>query len=139
MARQHGYVVTPTSFDPAMSVFAIGNGPDAVPVELAAIENGANNTVACSGARRRTRRGVGVGRRGPQTVSLKRMRIDGTVTAGPVTLPRFAVVLGADGPGAVALAGPGGMYRATIDGTDVRVDNVWPRPPSPTTTGRCWT
>jgi hypothetical protein len=40
---------------------------------------------------------------------VRRMRIDGVVTAGPVTLPRFAFVLGGDGPGAVALVGPGGM------------------------------
>ena len=39
---------------------------------------------------------------------VRRMRIDGVVTAGPVSLPRFATVLSADGPGAVALGGPGG-------------------------------
>jgi hypothetical protein len=130
MARQHGYVVTPTSFDPAMSLFAVGDGPDAVPVELAAIESGASATDRLQIGPAAEPDEVWVwADAAPQTVTLKRMRIDGTVTAGPVTLPRFAVVLGADGPGAVALSGPGGMYRATVDGTDVRVDHVWPRPP----------
>ena len=59
------------------------------------------------------------------------MRIDGVVTAGPVTLPRLAYVLGADGPGAVALAGPGGvgMYRAAVTGTAVDIGPIWPRQP----------
>src|SRR5262249_2505690 len=50
-------------------------------------------------------------------------------TAGPVALPRFATVLGADGPSAVAVAGPGGMYRATVTGTAVDIGPVWPRLP----------
>ena len=60
------------------------------------------------------------------STTVRRMRIDGVVTAGPVTLPRFAFVLGADGPGAVALAGPGGMYRAAVTGTAVDIGPVWP-------------
>jgi hypothetical protein len=58
------------------------------------------------------------------------MRIDGAVTAGPVTLPRFAVVLGADGLGALALTWPtGGMYHAAVTGTAVNIGPVWPRAP----------
>jgi WD40 repeat protein len=63
------------------------------------------------------------------STTVRRVRIDGVVTAGPVTLPPFATVLGADGPGAVALAGPGGMYRATVSGADVQIGPVWPRVP----------
>jgi hypothetical protein len=62
--------------------------------------------------------------------SVRRMRIDGVVTAGPVKLPRFATVLGADGPGAVALAGPGGLYRARVlPAAKVDIEPVWPRVP----------
>ncbi len=60
------------------------------------------------------------------STTVRRMRIDGAVTAGPVTLPPFAFVLGADGPGAVALAGPGGMYRAAVTATAVDIGPVWP-------------
>jgi hypothetical protein len=60
------------------------------------------------------------------STTVRRMRIDGVVTAGPVTLPRFAAMLGADGPGAVALGGPGGMYRAKVTGTAVEIERVWP-------------
>jgi hypothetical protein len=63
------------------------------------------------------------------STTVRRMRIDGVVTAGPVTLPRLAMVLGADGPGAVALVGPGGMYRARVTGTAVDIGLVWPREP----------
>jgi hypothetical protein len=63
------------------------------------------------------------------STTVRRMRIDGVVTAGPVTLPGFATVLGADGPGAVALSGPGGMYRAAVTGTAVDVGPAWPRVP----------
>jgi hypothetical protein len=62
------------------------------------------------------------------SITVRRMRIDGVVTAGPATLPRFAFVLGADGPGAVALSGPdGAMYRAGVTGTAVDIGLVGSR------------
>jgi hypothetical protein len=64
------------------------------------------------------------------STTVRRMRIDGVVTAGPVTLPgSLPNVLGADGPGAVALSGTGGMYRAEVTGTTVDIEPVWPRVP----------
>ena len=60
---------------------------------------------------------------------VKRVRLDGTVTAGPVTLPRYATVLGDDGPGGLAVQGPSGFYHAAIDGTTVTMQQLWPRAP----------
>ncbi|HKA03088.1 MAG TPA: hypothetical protein VKD67_02130 [Acidimicrobiales bacterium] len=73
---------------------------------------------------------------GTNGTTVRRMRLDGTVTAGPVTLPKFATLLGPDGPGALALAGPDGLYRANIDGQSAAIDRIWPRVPmivTPTT------
>ena len=64
-----------------------------------------------------------------EPVTIKRVRLDGTVTAGPVVLSRFGTVFGADGPGAILLQGSGGLYRAVIDGPSVAVERVSPTVP----------
>ena len=64
-----------------------------------------------------------------EETTIKRIRLDGTPTAGPVTLPRFATVLGQDGPGAVALQAPAGFYRATIEGEEVHIERQWATAP----------
>ena len=61
-----------------------------------------------------------------EPTTLKRIRIDGTLTAGPVTLSRFGTVLGEDGPGAVVLQGSTGFYRATVQGQDVQIERISP-------------
>ena len=66
---------------------------------------------------------------GPNPITVQRLRLDGTVTAGPVTLPKFATMIGADGPGAVLVTGPDGLYRATIDGQSLAIERTWPRVP----------
>jgi hypothetical protein len=64
-----------------------------------------------------------------EPTTLKRIRVDGTLTAGPVSLSRFGTVLGEDGPGAVVLQGSTGFYRATVEGQDVHIERLWPRAP----------
>jgi hypothetical protein len=66
---------------------------------------------------------------GPAAPTVTRMSLDGQPVAGPVTMPAYSTVLGADGPGAVALAGPDGFYRAVVDGTTVSVERTSPRVP----------
>jgi hypothetical protein len=57
-------------------------------------------------------------------IRLGRVRLNGTVTAGPVTVPRSATIVRDDGPGAVLLNGPDGSYRATVTGETVRIQRV---------------
>jgi hypothetical protein len=125
-ARKDGYVLS-SPYDPSSVILAVSDDPASAPVVLHAALNGSSpgGTQVAAAAE-------------PDEVwlwnqtqdlltTVRRVRIDGTVTAGPVTLPRFASVMGADGAGAVALLGPGGMYRATITGTTVDIGPTWPR------------
>ena len=74
-----------------------------------------------------------------EPTTLKRIRIDGTLTAGPVAVSRFGTVRGEDGPGAVVLQGSTGFYRAAVAGQEVHIERLWPRAPVAYSAARCWT
>jgi hypothetical protein len=128
MARRHGYVLSSPS-DPGGVILGVSDDPHAPPTVLSAtVDDNPPGTTQVAPAAEPDEVWLWNQTSDTSTV-LRRVRIDGSVTAGPVTLPRFAFVLGADGPGAVALSGPGGMYRATVTGTAVAVALQWPRLP----------
>jgi hypothetical protein len=123
-------VIASLSSDEQSKVFGVGDGPggavrviaDWQPVDIGPVPP----EIAAAAEPDQ----VWVWHRGEvQGASIVRTDMDGSVKAGPVTLPRLATVLGADGPGAVALAGPDGFYRAAIAGTSLSVERVWPRAP----------
>ena len=117
-----GYALADVSYDDQSPIFGVADGPDAAPVVLADWQTTENNGLV-------NPRSVAAAE--PDEVwvwndavddlasVVKRVRLDGTVTAGPVTLPRYATVLGDDGPGGLAVQGPSGFYHAAIDGTTV--------------------
>jgi hypothetical protein len=127
-ARKDGYILS-SPYDPSSTILGVGDDQASTPAVLQAPfdDSSLGGTQLAPAAE-------------PDEVwlwnqtqdlltTVRRVRIDGIVTAGPVTLPQFATVLGADGPGALALAGPGGMYRATVTGTAVTIGEVWPQSP----------
>jgi hypothetical protein len=131
LARQGGFAMADGSYDSQSPVYGVLDGPDGAVARLAewSVEDTGSVPPRVVGAAEPdevwawndTMNG------GPSTV--KRVRLDGTVTAGPVTLPRYGTVMGADGPGALAVQSAGGFYRATIEGDQVTMERLWPRVP----------
>ena len=131
LARQGGYAVADVSYNDQSPIYGVADGSDSAPVVLGdwqtSDQNGPVNPRSMAAAEPGE---VWVWNDAVGDVAgvVKRVRLDGTVTAGPVTLPRYAAVLGDDGPGSVAVQGPSGFYHATIDGTTVTLQQLWPRP-----------
>jgi hypothetical protein len=131
LGRKGGYVVSSPSDQRSRSILGVSDDPASTPAVLDGPSDGsvvAGTQVAPAAEPDE----VWLWNQrldSPAPVALRRVRIDGVVTAGPVTLPFNVVVLGADGPGAVALSGPGGMYRAVVTGTAADIGPVWPWPP----------
>jgi hypothetical protein len=123
-ARQHGYVLS-SPYDPSSVILGVTDDPASTPAILQGPLDNSSGTQLAAAAEPDE---VWIWNQTQDLLTtVRRVRIDGTVTAGPVTLPRFATVMGGDGAGAVALVGPGGMYRATITGTTVEIGPTWPR------------
>jgi hypothetical protein len=131
LARQGGFAIADGSYDGQSPVYGVVDGADGGVARLAEWTSDDTGSVPPRvlgaaepdevWASNDTMNG------GPSTV--KRVRLDGTVTAGPVTLPRYGTVMGADGPGALAVQSAGGFYRATIDGDQATMERLWPRVP----------
>ncbi len=132
LARRGGYALADVSYDDQSPIFGVADGPDAAPVVLGdwrtTESNGSVNPRSVAAAEPDE---IWVWNDAVDDLPsvVKRVRLDGTVTAGPVTLPRYATVLGDDGPGGLAVQGPSGFYRAAIDGTTVTMQQLWPRAP----------
>jgi hypothetical protein len=132
LARQGGFAMADGSYDDQSPLYGVADGPDTPAVTLAAwSEHETHGTLAprVAAAAEPDQVWVWNDAMDGEQVTIKRMRLDGTPTAGPVTLPRFASVLGQDGPGALALQGASGFYRATIEGQELRIDRQWPTVP----------
>lgn len=130
LGRRGGAVIA-SARDDQTDVYGLADGPSSVPQRLATRENtddgGSTSPQAAPAAEPHE---VWVWHEGGANgTTVRRMRLDGTVTAGPVTLPKFATLMGPDGPGAVDLAGPDGLYRASIDGQSAAIERIWPRVP----------
>jgi hypothetical protein len=128
LGRKGGYVLS--AYSDERTILGVGDDPASTPAVLQSpTDNGRDGGTQVAPAAEPDEVWLWNYNRDSSTRVL-RMRIDGVVTAAPVTLPRFATVLGADGPGAVALAGPGGLYRARVLPTaKVDIEPVWPRVP----------
>jgi hypothetical protein len=125
-ARKNGYVLS-SPYDPSSVILGVGADPASTPVVLQGpLDDSSLGGTQLAPAAEPDEVWLWNQTRDLST-TVRRVSIDGTVTAGPVTLPRFASVLGADGLGSLALVGPGGMYRATVTGTALAIGPVWPR------------
>jgi len=132
LARQGGFVMADASYDDQTPVYGVVDGADgaAVPIgDWQSVENYGSLMPRVAPAAEPDEVWVWNDSINGQAVVVKRVRLDGTVTAGPVTLPRYGTVFGADGPGAVALRSERGLYRATIIGQDVQIEPISPRVP----------
>jgi hypothetical protein len=125
-ARKHGYVLS-SPYDPSSVILGVSDDPAAPPAVLQGPLDGSSPGGTQLAAAAEPDEVWLWNQTEDLLTTVRRVRIDGTVTAGPVTLPRFASVMGADGAGAVALLGPGGMYRATITATTLEIGPTWPR------------
>jgi hypothetical protein len=130
LGRRGGVVLSSARGDQS-DVYALADGPASTPQSIATWEDtsdgGSTSPQAAPAAEPDE---VWVWHEGgADGITVRRVRVDGTVTAGPVTLPKFSTLIAADGPGALMLGGPDGLYRATIDGQTVAIEHVWPRVP----------
>jgi hypothetical protein len=137
LGRQGGVVLASARGDQP-DLFGLADGPNSVPRQLASWQDtGDGGSTSPQAAPAAEPDEVWVWHEaGANGTTVTRMRLDGTVTAGPASLPTFATLIGPDGPGAVAMSGPDGLYRATLDGQTVSIEHVWPRVPvvvTPTT------
>jgi hypothetical protein len=132
LGRRGGFAMADASYDDQSSIYGVLDGPDgpAVPIgDWQSTENQGSASPRAAAAAEPDEVWIWNDAVADLATIVKRVRLDGTVTAGPVTLPRYGTVLGDDGPGAVAVQSPGGFYRATIDGSTVSMERLWPRPP----------
>ena len=127
LARQGGFVVADASYDDQTPVYAATDDPAGATTEIASWVSGPMGDGGPNVAPATESDAVWLwtSPQGGGAADLRLVRLDGTVMAGPVALARYVTVLGADGPGAVALMGPNGFYRATVNGTDVAIEPVW--------------
>ncbi|HEY1281217.1 MAG TPA: zinc-ribbon domain-containing protein [Acidimicrobiales bacterium] len=130
LGRQGGVVLSSARGDQS-DVYALADGPASTPQSIATWEDSSDGGSLSPQAAPATEPDeVWVWHEGgPDGITVRRVRVDGTVTAGPVALPKFSTLLAADGPGALLLGGPDGLYRATIDGQTLAIEHVWPRVP----------
>ena len=130
LGRQGGVVLSSARGDQG-DVYALADGPASTPQSIATWEetsDGGSTSPQATPAAEPDE--VWVWHEGGRDgITVRRVRVDGTVTAGPVSLPKFSTLLSADGPGALLLGGPDGLYRATIDGQTVAIEHVWSRVP----------
>jgi hypothetical protein len=127
IGRQGGYVLSDGSYDEQSPVYGVLDGADgaAVPiVTWSSVENYGTIAPRAMAAAEPDEVWAWNDSNSGEPVTMKRVRLDGTVTAGPVALSRYGTVFGADGPGAILLQGAGGLYRAVIDGQSVAVERV---------------
>jgi hypothetical protein len=137
LGRRGGVVIVSARGDQS-DVYGLSDDPASVPQELATwLDTGDGGSASPEAVGAAEADEVWVWHEGgPDGTIVQRKRIDGTATAGPVTLPRFATVIEPDGPGALLVSGPDGLYRATVDGQSVFIEHIWPRVPvvvTPTT------
>jgi len=127
IGRQGGFVLSDGSFDEQSPLFGVLDGPDGPVVPIATWAPAENDGTIAPRAMAAAEPDEVWAWNDANTgapITIKRIRIDGTVTAGPVTLSRYGSVFGADGPGAILLQSAGGLYRAVIDGQSVSVERV---------------
>jgi hypothetical protein len=137
LGRRGGVVLTSAHGDQP-DLYGLADGPASVPHQLASWHDaGGAGSTSPQAAPAAEPDEIWVWHEGgTDGTTVQRMRLDGTVTAGPVTLPKFAALIGPDGPGAFVMSGPDGLYRATVDGEALSIEHVWPRVPvvvTPTT------
>jgi hypothetical protein len=127
IGRQGGFVLSDGSFDEQSPIFGVLDGPAGAVVPIAAwasVEHDGTIAPRAMAAAEPDEVWAWNDANTGEPITIKRVRIDGTVTAGPVTLSRYGSVFGADGPGAILLQGAGGLYRAVVDGPSVAVERV---------------
>jgi hypothetical protein len=132
LARQGGFAMADGSYDDQSPIYGVADGPDTPAVPIATwspAETYGTLAPRVAAAAEPDQVWVWNDPMYGNEATIKRVRLDGTPTAGPVTLPRFATVLGQDGPGTLALQAPGGFYRATIEGEELHIERQWPTAP----------
>ena len=131
LGRRGGVVLASARGDQS-DVYALADGPASTPQSIATWEDTADGgSTSPQAAPAAEPDEVWVWHEGgTDGITVRRIRVDGTVTAGPVTLPKFSTLFAADGPGALLLGGPDGLYRATVDGQALAIAHVWPRVPA---------
>ncbi len=130
LGRRGGAVIASARGDQT-DLYGVADGPGSVPHQLATWEDTGDGGATSPQAAPATEPDeVWVWHEGGANgITVRRMRLDGTVTSGPVTLPKFATLMAPDGPGALVVSGPDGLYRATVDGQSLSIDHIWPRVP----------
>ncbi len=131
LARQGGFAMADGSYDGQSPVYGVLDGPDGPATRLAewSKEDAGSVPPRAVGAAEPDEVWTWNDTMNGQSTAVQRVRLDGTITAGPVALPRYASVMGPDGPDALAVQSPGGFYRATIDHDQVTMERLWPRVP----------
>jgi hypothetical protein len=127
IARKGGYILSDGSYDDRSPVYAVLDGADGPIVPIATwttVETSASGAPRAIAASEPDEVWTWNDADQGRPTTLRRVRIDGTVTAGPVTLSRYASVVGADGPGALLVQGHDGLYRATVDGQTLDLEQV---------------